>query len=153
MASRVDKGVTPRQRGYDTNLASEFYVLSALHRLGLDATLTLGNKKGVDLVVACGPGRAYTVEVKAVKGKNDWLVGSLGGTPRDHHFVVLVCYEGVFENPDSLPSVWVYPHVVLAPLVRVSKNGSAQYLSRKEIRETGGQYAQAWDLLRDASSN
>jgi hypothetical protein len=140
-----------RQRGYDTNLASEFYVLSALHRLGLDATLTLGNKKGVDLVVACGPGRAYTVEVKAVKGKHDWLVGSLGGAPRAHHFVVLVCYEDVFEDPDRSPAVWIYPHSTLAPMIRSSKNGSTHYLSRKQIRETGKQYAQAWHLLRDAS--
>ena len=37
--------------GYNTNLAAEFHVLSMLHRLGADATLTLGNKKGVDIVV------------------------------------------------------------------------------------------------------
>jgi hypothetical protein len=35
----------------NTNLASEFFVLSALHRLGLDAVLTLGNKKSVDIAV------------------------------------------------------------------------------------------------------
>ena len=35
---------------YNTNLASEFYVLSMLHRLGSDASLTLGNKKSVDIV-------------------------------------------------------------------------------------------------------
>ena len=34
---------------YNTNLAAEFYVLSMLHRLGADAALTLGNKKGVDM--------------------------------------------------------------------------------------------------------
>ena len=37
------------QRGYNTNLASEFYVLSMLYRCGLDASLTLGNKKSVDV--------------------------------------------------------------------------------------------------------
>ena len=37
--------------GYETNLASEFYILSVLHRLGVDATLTLGNKKSVDILV------------------------------------------------------------------------------------------------------
>jgi hypothetical protein len=31
--------------GYDTSLAAEFYVLSCLHRRGLTANLTLGNKK------------------------------------------------------------------------------------------------------------
>ena len=34
---------------YNTNMASEFYVLSMLHRIGVDAALTLGNKKAVDI--------------------------------------------------------------------------------------------------------
>ena len=37
--------------GYNTNLASEFHVLSVLHRLGATANLTLGNKKGVEIFV------------------------------------------------------------------------------------------------------
>src|SRR3954471_20641077 len=64
------------QRGYNTNLASEFYVLSALYRLGMDANLTLGNKKSVDIAVVLGPGHAITVDVKAVAGKMDWLMGA-----------------------------------------------------------------------------
>jgi hypothetical protein len=76
------------QRGYNTNLASEFYVLSMLYRLGLDANLTLGNKKSVDITVVLGPGRAVTIDVKAVAGKMDWLMGSSPGfgeaeSPRD----------------------------------------------------------------------
>ena len=39
---------------YNTNLASEFYVLSMVHRLGVDASLTLGNKKAVDIIVLNG---------------------------------------------------------------------------------------------------
>jgi hypothetical protein len=46
---------------YHTNLAAEFYVLSCLHRLGLDAHLTLGNRKGVDIVVLRDTGEAVTV--------------------------------------------------------------------------------------------
>jgi hypothetical protein len=48
---------------YDTNLAAEFYVLSALHRLGLSATLTLGNKKSVDIVIARDAGDALTLDL------------------------------------------------------------------------------------------
>ena len=69
MAKRAG-GTTPNtgsQHGYNTNLASEFYVLSMLYRLGLDANLTLGNKKSVDIAVVLGPGHAITVDVKAVR--------------------------------------------------------------------------------------
>ncbi|GAH30245.1 unnamed protein product, partial [marine sediment metagenome] len=53
---------------YNTNLASEFYVLSTLHRLGLDAFLTLGNKKSVDILVASPGGLFLTIDVKGVAG-------------------------------------------------------------------------------------
>ena len=33
-----------------TGIASEFYVLSMLLRKGADATLTLGNKKNIDII-------------------------------------------------------------------------------------------------------
>ncbi|MFC1789277.1 hypothetical protein ACFLZE_05135 [Thermodesulfobacteriota bacterium] len=42
----MDKAYTKK---YNTNLAAEFHVLSILHRLGYEATLTLGNKKAVDI--------------------------------------------------------------------------------------------------------
>jgi len=59
------------QKGYDTNLASEFYVMFVLHRLGCNATITLGNKKAIDIVVTRGAGEAVTIDVKAVAGKTD----------------------------------------------------------------------------------
>src|SRR5205085_7782224 len=83
-----------RQSNYDTNLASEFFVMSVLHRLGLEAYLTLGNKKAVDIVVAHAPGNAITIDVKAVAGKVDWRVGNVAGTPRERHYVVLITYNG-----------------------------------------------------------
>jgi hypothetical protein len=55
---------------YNTNLASEFYVMSVLYRLGMEPHLTLGNKKSVDIAVLRGPGKALTIDVKGVAGKN-----------------------------------------------------------------------------------
>lgn len=56
---------------YNTNLASEFHVLSMLHRLGLDAVLTLGNKKMVDVVVTNDEGDVITLNVKSIAKKYD----------------------------------------------------------------------------------
>src|SRR5687767_203399 len=74
---------------YNTNLASEFYAMSVLYRLGCDAHLTLGNKKAVDIVVVRGPGDVVTLDVKAVVGKTDWLAGSPEAVARGNHFVAL----------------------------------------------------------------
>ncbi len=40
------------EKGYNTNLAAEYGVLSALYRMGINAHLTLGNKKSIDIVIA-----------------------------------------------------------------------------------------------------
>jgi hypothetical protein len=55
--------------GYNTNLAAEFYILSMLHRLGIDANLTLENKKSVDDIAAVrSAGDAITIDVKGLAG-------------------------------------------------------------------------------------
>jgi hypothetical protein len=57
---------------YNTNLAAEFYVLSMLHRLGVDAALTLGNKKAVDIIVTNEGRKIITIDVKGLEGRFDW---------------------------------------------------------------------------------
>jgi hypothetical protein len=59
--------------GYDTNLAAEFHALSVLYRLGAEATLTLGNKKSVDIVVVRSAGDTITVDVKGIAGTQPQL--------------------------------------------------------------------------------
>lgn len=95
---------------YNTNLAAEFYVLSCLHRLGLDAHLTLGNGKGVDIVVLRETGEAVTVEVKRLAGKYDWPAGNLGAQLPDRHFVMLLSLEGRIDELEMPPPrTWVVP--------------------------------------------
>lgn len=61
---------------YHTNLAAEVYVLSCLHRIGLDAHLTLGNRKGVDIVVLRDAGDAVTVEVRGWRASTNGPLGT-----------------------------------------------------------------------------
>jgi hypothetical protein len=96
--------------GYDTNLAAEFHVLSVLHRLGADATLTLGNKKSVDIVLVRKAGDAVTVDVKGVSGKYDWPADNVRERLGFRHFLALVSFEGQIGNPDFMPHVWVVPY-------------------------------------------
>ena len=50
---------------YNTNLAAEFYVLSMLHRLGVFAAVTLGNKKAIDITLLHLPAWNFDVEIGA----------------------------------------------------------------------------------------
>ena len=135
------------QKGYNTNLASEFYVLSVLHRLGCDATITLGNKKAVDIVVTKGAGEAVTIDVKAVAGKTDWLAGSGPDSPKASHFVVMVSYEGKIKDPSELPRCWIVPHTNYLPLVKTASTGTLKYISRKRVHSDLSEFENAWNLI------
>jgi hypothetical protein len=58
--------------GYNTNLSAEYHVLSMLYRKGLNAYLTLGNKKSVDIIVEKENGTIITIDVKGLAGKTCW---------------------------------------------------------------------------------
>ena len=56
-------------KGYNTNLASEYYVLAALYRQGFNAFITLGNKKGIDIIINQNDEKQITIDVKGLQGK------------------------------------------------------------------------------------
>jgi hypothetical protein len=137
-----------KRPGYNTNLASEFHVMSALWRLGLDANLTLGNKKAVDIVVVRAAGDAVTIDVKAVAGKTDWLAGSAATIePRRGHFVVLLTYEGRLEDLETVPRAWVLPHRDYLGLVKTASTGTMCYVSRKQVLTEMQRFENAWHLI------
>ena len=107
---------------YDTNLAAEFYTLSVLYRLGAAATLTLGNKKSVDIVVVRSAGDTVTIDVKGIAGKTCWPVSNVP-TDRARHFVVFVSFLNRIDDPSVSPEVYVVrraPHSQFAWKRRVA---------------------------------
>ena len=132
---------------YDTNLAAEYYVLSCLHRRGLNANLTLGNKKGVDVVVVREAGDAVTVEVKGLAKKYEWPANNLVTQKPDHHFVALVCFEGrIDEREMPPPRVWIVPFRDVERFKRVYPGGRTN-VSRAAMLANGGQFENAWHLI------
>lgn len=130
---------------YQTNLASEFHVLSILYRLGADATLTLGNKKSVDIVVVREGGDAVTIDVKGLAGKYDWPADNIRTTLGDKHFIVLVSYDGRIGDPHSVPSTWVIPSDKLDPFIKQFK--TRRDVSRSRLLQSGACYKDAWHLV------
>jgi len=130
---------------YNTNLASEFHVLSILHRLGLDAVLTLGNKKMVDIVITNKNGGFTTLDVKGIAKKYDWPADNIRIPKDGDHFVVLVSYEGKIEDTTFMPSVWIIPHKKLDGFTKQYK--TRRNISRSMINNTGERFLNAWDLV------
>ena len=136
-------------KGYNTNLASEFYVLSALHRLGVDAVLTLGNKKSVDLAVVRDAGDSVTVDVKGLAGKTSWPVDNVKDA-KPGHFLVFVCYAGKIADIEQPPEVWVVPSTKLAPLI-YNAPGGRKVVQRSKLIKDAQEFKNAWPLISSRS--
>jgi hypothetical protein len=131
--------------GYNTNLAAEFHVLSVLHRFGAAATLTLGNKKGVDIVVAREAGDAVTIEVKGVAQRYDWPANNIDTANPGRHFVALVSFEGRIADATVAPRCWVIPFQELKPYLRQYKG--RRNVSRSAVIRTGQRFENAWSRI------
>lgn len=134
---------------YNTNLASEFHVLSMLHRLGLDAVLTLGNKKMVDIVVTSDEGELITIDVKGIAKKYDWPADNIREPKRGKHFIILVSYEGKIEDPTFTPNVWIIPSGKIKSFEK--QFATRKNISRPLIVNKGDKYLQAWELITNPS--
>lgn len=135
----------PKRDKTNTNPASTYYVLSALHRLGYDARIMLGKRKTVDILVRGDDGRLREVEVKGLAGKNPWPVDSVGES-REDLFFAMVCFGGTIEQIETSPEVWIIPSTALEGFVYTAPGGR-RVVQYETLRREGRQYKDAWELL------
>jgi hypothetical protein len=137
----------------NTNLASEFYVLSMLYRLGVDAYLTLGNKKSVDIVVVKKDGKQVTVDVKGLRDKSCFIVNNMP-VSKENHYIIFISFLNKMADPKSLPEVYVVPVENLRlpesaldgeALIKTKSNISDVTLSR--LRCLGEKYLDKWEYV------
>ena len=135
---------------YNTNLASEYLMMSLLNRVGKEAYLSLGNKKGVDIIVKTQKGSICIVEVKGVDKRNDWIIGNHGKMPSSPNLLyALVCFHGKINDLNAVADFWMIPSLILAEKSehKVSKNGKTVFLSNKHIREKYRDYMNNFKCL------
>lgn len=133
--------------GYDTNLASEFYVLAVLHRLGMTATITLGNKKSVDIVVTKDAGDAITIDVKGLAGKSSGPVDNLRAG-RVNHFIVFVSFLGKINDPSVIPEIYVVPSLEITKLIYQNPSGNPRVIPLHRARKEWRHFREKWDALK-----
>lgn len=128
---------------YNTNLASEYFIMSLMCRAGKEAYLSLGNKKGVDVIVKTKKGAICIVEVKGVNKRNDWLISNAGKFDTSPELIyALVCYHGKIDVLNSTPDFWIIPSAQLAKVAvhKVARNRKTVYVSNKRVRENYNEY-------------
>ena len=134
--------------GYNTNLAAEFYVLSVLHRLGMSATLTLGNKKSVDIVVARDVDDLITIDVKGLAGTTNWPIDNLRAG-KNKHFIVFVTFKGRIGDPSILPECFIVPSVEVAgDTIYENPARNRRVIPLRHARRDWQRFKENWELLR-----
>lgn len=145
----------------NTNLASEFFVLSMLHRKGLNPSLTLGNKKSVDIYISNND-RVKTIDVKGIKKKsNCFPVDNI--YRKKNHFIIFVSFESLSNHRilENNPEVYVVPSENLFKeynelsgykkcprrLIYSTPSGHRKDVSLHRLRLLGHKFYNRWDYL------
>ena len=138
-----------KQVGYNTNLAAEFYVLSVLHRLGLSASLTLGNRKAIDIIVETED-RTVTIDVKGMASRTNWPIDNFKSKDRSNHYLALVSFNNKIHDPSVLPTVYLVPAKDIPKFFYFNPKGTRQTIQFSTMRAQGSQYHEAWLSLANA---
>jgi hypothetical protein len=120
----VPAGRSPRPAWYGRSkhleLAAKFYVLSVLHRLGVEANLTYAQPDSVDITAVRQSGEAFTIDVKTLAGTKEWSVEPFSA--RKHHFLVFVCFNQEWRSdPQVVPEIFIWSSERLKALILRAK--------------------------------
>lgn len=136
-------------KGYNTNLASEYYVLATLYRLGFDAYITLGNKKGIDIILNLNDKKQITIDVKGLQGKTLFPLDNVDEKlKKPYHFIVFISFLNKIDDPLVLPEIYVVPYSMLSKMMYRNPKGNRKGINLYELRVNGKNYLNNWDLLK-----
>lgn len=136
-------------KGYNTNLASEYYVLSMLYRQGFDAYITLGNKKGIDIILNLNDEKQITIDVKGLQGTTLFPLDNVDEqAEKPNHFVVFLSFLNKMSDPLVLPEIYVLPHNALKELMYHNPKGNRKGINLSMLRSTAATYRNNWEILK-----
>jgi hypothetical protein len=124
-------------------MAAEYFVLSQLFRMGLEAYLSQGNKKSIDIRVVHNAKHTISVDVKAVRSYSSLVVNNV--TVSENHFLAFVIYNNKFEDVSVVPEVFIVPSAQVAPITKHFKD------ERRVMKGDLAKYKDNWKVLREQS--
>ncbi len=128
-----------RANSYNTGIASEYLILSILYRLELEAYVSQGNKKSIDIRVIRNDGTPISIDVKSVRGYSSLVVNNVES--KKNHFIVFVVYNNKFEEPEYSPNIYVVPSELVSDITE-DYSGEKRVLKNKLIN-----YKSKWDFI------
>ena len=130
-----------RANSFNTGIASEYLILSKLYRLELEAYISQGNKKSLDIRVIRENGIPVSIDVKSVRGYSSLVVNNV--EPNHDHFLVFVIYNNKFDNLNIEPDIFVVPSIEL-PSITETYGQEKRVMKGSLIN-----YKNAWQYIID----
>jgi len=133
----------PRKSGFNTGIASEYLILSYLYRMDLEAYISQGNKKSVDIRVIRDDGATLSIDVKSVRGYSSLVVNNV--EPTENHYLVFVVYNDKFDDITISPDVFIVPSVLVPELT--DEWGDQKRVMKGKLKG----YKDRWDYIKKES--
>lgn len=128
-----------RANTFNTGIAAEYFILSQLYRLGIEAYISQGNKKAIDIRVIKDDETSISIDVKAVRDYSSLVVNNV--ISKKNHFVVFVTYNKKFEKIDTMPEVFIVPSKDVVKITRKFKE------EKRVMKGDLINYKDRWDYL------
>ena len=127
-------------------MASEYFVMSILYRMGLKPLLTLANNKSVDILIKKGE-KYLTIDVKGSTGNNDPLINFDYLLVKNHYYIFLL-YDKYFNESTTSPEAYIINSTKVQPFVKRNKNGkNIAVISRTILIEKAKKYKNNWKVF------
>lgn len=128
-----------RANSFDTGIAAEYFVLSQLYRMGVEAYISQGNRKAIDIRVVQND-KSISIDVKAVRGYTSFIVNNVSASK--NHYIVFVSYRNRFEEVQTIPEVYIVPS---SEVIKLAKPyGKRKIIMTKDIAK----YKDNWSLIK-----
>lgn len=129
-----------RANTFDTGVAAEYFVLSQIYRLGLEAYISQGNKKAIDIRVIQENGNPISIDVKAVRGYSSLVVNNI--KTNENHYIAFVIYNNKFEDVLTSPAVYIVPSIEVPSITQHFKE------ERRVMKGSLEMYLNNWSALK-----
>ncbi len=138
----LETNLTPFISSPNTYMGSEYFVTSALLRMGYDASLVTGSQKSADIMVF-GKYKYVTLDVKGSIAASTYRVNNLKIAP--NHFYVFITFNNAIEDLSASPTIYVVPSADIPKLYsKVAKDKNVNYPT---LRKNSAKYLSQWQLM------
>ena len=135
---------------YNTNLASEYYVLAVLYRMGFDAYITLGNKKSVDIILNLNDIKQITIDVKGLRGTTLFPLDNVDEQlDKPNHFLIFLSFLNKISEPSILPEIYILPYNKAKDLMYRNPKGNRKGINLSTLRSEASEFKDNWEILRE----